>query len=36
MDFSIIAACLDRAKVFTTNSNLTILVDVQRLHGNIE
>ena len=30
------SACLDRAKVFTDNSNLTILVDVQRLHGNIE
>ena len=36
MNFSIISSCLDRAKVFTVNSNRTNLVDVQRLHENIQ
>ena len=36
MDFSIIFPCLGKAKVSTTNSNLTNLDNVQRLHENIK
>ena len=33
--FGIIFLYLDRAKAYTVNSNLTKLVDIQRLHENI-
>ena len=36
MDFSIIFLCLDGAKGFTVNSNLSNLVEFQRLHENIK
>ena len=36
IDFGIIFPYLDRAKAYTVNSNLTKLVDVQRLDDNIK
>ena len=35
-DFCIIFSCLGEAKVSCVNSDLTNLVDVQRLHENIK
>ena len=34
LEFHIISSCLGKAKVFSDNSNLTILVDNQSLHEN--